>query len=82
MRSSGTRFEDRASKSGFENAQALWGEAKTKQEKGWLRPPFPITLEGKPFRRTRPQLNIAFRFGVAQSDNLRAARTYAALKLI
>ena len=41
MRSNSSRFSDRAKKSGFKSAQALWKEAVEQQGKGWLSPPFP-----------------------------------------
>ena len=36
-----SRFRGRAAKSGFKNAQLLWGESLQKLEKGWMLPPTP-----------------------------------------
>ena len=41
-------------------------------EKGWLNQPFPLCSDSKPFALNNPELNVAFRFGVEQSDKLRA----------
>ena len=67
-----SRFRDRASKSGFKNANALWSEALEQCEKGWLTRPFPLCSKGRPFVLENSKLNIAFRFGVAQGEKLRA----------
>ena len=40
--------------------------------KGWLTPPFPLTLDSSPFILRGESLNVAFRFGVEQADKLRA----------
>ena len=67
-----TRFADRASKSGFKNASALWAEALQQCEKGWLTQPFPLCDSKDSFVLQNPKLNIAFRFGVEQGAKLRA----------
>ena len=43
-----------------------------KCDKGWLNRPFPLCSEKGPYVLNNSQLNIAFRFGVEQSDKLRA----------
>ena len=58
--------------SGYKNAQTLRGEAIQHKEKGWLLPPSPLSTEASPLILQHPQLNVAFRFGVEQSNNLRA----------
>ena len=65
-------FSSRACKSGFKNGQALWDEALTQHQEGWLTAPFKLSSEGSPFTLSSPGLNIAFRFGVAQEGKLRA----------
>merc|ERR1712112_644887 len=55
-----SRFRDRASKSGFKNANALWSEALEQCEKGWLTRPFPLCSKGRPFVLENSKLNIAF----------------------
>ena len=68
-----SRFADRANKSGHKNAQVLWGEALSQCEKRWLNRPFPLCSSGKPCALQNKELNIAFRFGVEQSDKPRAS---------
>ena len=76
-----SRFSDRARKSGYKNAKALWSEAMGRCEKGWLNLPFPLCSANRPFVMNNPELRIAFRFGVGQSlklrgcDDLRHSRT-------
>ena len=65
-------FSSRACKSGFKNGQALWGEALAQHSAGWLTAPFQLSSEGSPFTLTSSEVNIAFRFGVAQAGKLRA----------
>ena len=48
------------------------GEALQKVGKGWLLPPTPLDLDGRPFTWRSSQFNISFRFGVEQADKLRA----------
>ena len=72
LKSTSTRFTDRARKSGNKNAEELWNEAMEQVNKGWLNLPTPLSTEQKPFVLHNPELNIAFRFGVEQSDKLRA----------
>ena len=67
-----SRFADRACKSGFKNAKALWDEALDQCKKGWLNHPFPLSTDEKPYVLSNPELNIAFRFGVEQGSKLRA----------
>ena len=71
-RTASKRFTERATKSGYENAQSLRGEAIRQTEKGRRIPPLPLSNEENPFVPKRSQMNVAFRFGVDQSDNLRA----------
>ena len=70
--STSSRFSDRASRSGFKNAQLLWDEAMGKTSKGWHTQAFPLSTTKAPFTLLDPQLNIAFRFGVQQPNKLRA----------
>ena len=72
LNSTSCRFTERAKKSGFKNAKALWDEAIEQCDKGWLNRPFPLCSEDRPFVLNNPELNIAFRFGVEQSSKLRA----------
>ena len=44
-----TRFRERAAKSGFKNSHVLWGDALQQVGKGWLMPPTPLDLDGRPF---------------------------------
>ena len=86
--SSGRRFRERASKSGFKNATPLWDEATLQVDKGWLTAPFPLASTSEPHTLKFPELNIAFRFGVEQADKLRAcddlchSRTNLACKVL
>ena len=72
LNSTTSRFSDRARKSGFKNAKALWDEALEQCEKGWLNRPFLLCSDDHPWVLTNPELNIAFRFGVKQGAKLRA----------
>ena len=72
MKTNFSRFQDSASKSGRVNAKALRGEALTQCEKGWLARPFPLCRDRRPCTLHNPELNVSFRFGVEESDNLRA----------
>ena len=72
LKSTGRRFSERAQKSGFKNAKHLWNEALEQQSKGWLTPPFPLATKGDPFTLRDEKLNVAFRFGVEQADEIRA----------
>ena len=72
MKTSASRFADRANKAGHENAKALRGEDLAQREKGWANRPFRLSLDRHPFVLNSPELNIAFRFGVEQIDKLRA----------
>lgn len=66
------RFSDWANKSGNKNITQLWVEAREQIPKGWMRHPMKLSTIGSPFALGNPQLNIAFRCGVEQSDKLRA----------
>ena len=45
LKTTASRFADRAKKSGFGNAKALWGEALEQCDKGRLNRPFPLCTE-------------------------------------
>ena len=66
------RFRERAAKSGWGNAEALWKEAAEQQPKGWLSAPVPLTASGRPIGQPKGGYNIVFRFGAEQADKLRA----------
>ena len=70
--SAGSRFRERAAKSGHKNSRLLWDEALAQVEKGWLLPPAELAEDGRPFGWRSANFNIAFRFGVLQQDKLRA----------
>ena len=66
------RFVERASHSVWANAPTLWAEAFEQVKKGWLGAPLPIDTLGNVATYAEGEANIAFRFGVAQGDKLRA----------
>ena len=66
------RFSKRANASGWLNSQQLWTEALEQTSAGWLGGPFPIDETGRLDLPDQPHPIIAFRFGVDQSDKLRA----------
>ena len=66
------RFLERSAHAGFANAEALWAEACEQVRMGWLGAPIPIDLSGNVATFEEGKTNIAFRFGVAQGDKLRA----------
>ena len=70
--SSRQRFMTRSRASGFLNAETLWNEAMGQVNKGWLAPPPPISADGSVATYENGPVNIAFRFGVNQTDKLRA----------
>ena len=65
-------FREMAQKSGYKNARPLWGESLAQSAQGWLTKPSPLSSSNEPFILRGPKLYIAFRFGVEQSDKLRA----------
>ena len=67
-----TRFRDRVAKSGFKNAKAFRGESLQQMEKGWVMPPTPLDMDGRPFTWRSSQFNISFRYGVEKAGKLRA----------
>ena len=71
-RSAASRFRERAPGSGKKDAQALWDEALTQGQKGWLSEPIPLAANGKPTTWKSERYNIAFRFGVSQAEKIRA----------
>ena len=71
-RSAAQRFRDRAARSGYKNAPALWDEAISQHNLGWLSPPIPLNADGRPTTWHSPHHNVAFRFGVEQAEKLRA----------
>lgn len=66
------RFRERAPKSGWKNAEALWKEAMEQHSMGWLAAPVPLNDSGRPTDQPSGNYNIVFRFGVEQADKLRA----------
>ena len=72
LKSSANRFSDMARKSGFKNAKAFWAEALDQCDKGWMSRPFPLCSERARARFPIRSLKLLFRFGVEQSNKLRA----------
>ena len=66
-----TRFMSRSLNAVSKKSQCLWDEALEQVNKGWLWPPEPLSPEGAFIARPEEECNIAFRFGVQQSDKLR-----------
>ena len=66
------RFTTRAKASGRLHATELWNEALEQTRAGWLDGPQPLLEDGSLLLPTPHQPIIAFRFGVDQSDKLRA----------
>ena len=66
------RFQERSAHSGMANAAVLWEEACEQVKKRWLGAPLPIDTLGNVATYEKGKTNIAFRFGVAQGDKLRA----------
>ena len=66
------RFRNRATRSGWKDANALWGEAMGQVNRGWLGEPLDVDLNGGLSAYPGESVNIAFRFGVRQLDKLRA----------
>ena len=54
------RFKERAAKSGYADAQVLWGEAQEQVGKGWLAPPVLLDESGGPRGWRPPQLQRRF----------------------
>ena len=71
-RSAAHRFRDFASRSGFKNGSALWGEATTQHKHGWRGAPIPLNADGRPTTWRSKRYNIAFRCGVDHAEKLRA----------
>ena len=72
FRSAAQRFRDRAARSGYKNGAALWGEAISQHNIGWLSDPIPLNADGRPTTWRSPRYNVAFLFGVEQAEKLRA----------
>ena len=71
-KSSSTRFQERAARSGFKNAPPIWEEEVSHAQPGWLSGPIPIDNSGSApwfFLRRR---EFPFRLGVGQNEKLRA----------
>ena len=64
------RFQERLKKNS-RHPQQLWDEAMTQVDKGWFSPPEPLDSSGNFIANPQEACNIAFRFGVLQSDKLR-----------
>ena len=71
QRSKTSRFKARAPRSIPRSAQELWDEAMQQVSKNWLCPPEPLDGNGNFLNNPTSPINIAFRFGVPQSDKLR-----------
>ena len=65
------RFKARAPRSVSRSSQQLWDEALQQAEAGWLSPPELLDSDGNFKDNPNEKCNIAFRFGVSQSDKLR-----------
>ena len=66
------RFLERPARSGFKDAQRLWGESQVMVGAGWLGDPIPIPSSGL-LPDIHPEgVNIALRVGVEQAGKLRA----------
>ena len=70
--SSQQRFTERAAKSGYKDANALWDEAMEQCQKGWIHGKFPLKESMKPEGFRGRAVNVAFLSGVSQDDKLRA----------
>ena len=66
-----TRFVSRARRSSAKNAAALWNEAMSQVQEGWLTPPEILDTAGNFANDPLTPCNVAFRFGVQQEDKLR-----------
>ena len=66
-----SRFQERASESGFENAHLLRGEALVHHQDGWVTAPSPLSTSAEPFILKNTAISVAFRCGVEQSEKLR-----------
>ena len=65
------RFRARAPRSTSRSSFKLWEEAMSQVDEGWLCEPEPLDSDGNYRDRPLSKCNIAFRFGVEQSDKLR-----------
>ena len=70
--SSSKRFRERARASGYRNADALWEDALSHVQEGWLSRPAEFPPDGDIDFSTGGANNAAFRFGVSQGEKLRA----------
>lgn len=70
--SSTARFRERGAESGGKHGPLIRREATGKAMDGCLLPPNPLSDEGKPLEWRSKRYNISVRFGVLQSDKLRA----------
>ena len=66
-----SRFKARAPRAQSRHSQVLWDEALEQVAKGWLEKPLPLDNNGNFRDNPTDPINIAFRFGVSQSDKLR-----------
>ena len=66
------RFKERARHCGTKDAQVLRGEAIDQGGKDWLSEPIPIAADGEASTWRSNSFNVAFRFGVAQAEKIRA----------
>ena len=67
-----SRFDTRAKSSGWIRGDALWTEALSQVEKGWLDAPIPLVSSAGSLYLGADRVNAAFRFAVIQMDNVRA----------
>ena len=69
--SSPHRLKTRSPRAVSRHAEQLWAEALKQVDEGWLTPPGPLGANSHFLDRPRGECNIAFRFGVEQTDKLR-----------
>ena len=71
------RFSERAIKSGFKNAQALWDEALDQQRNGWVDQDPPLSATADPIALGDPALNVVSRLGLSKRASFAIATTSA-----
>ena len=65
------RFRSRVPRANSRSPHELWEEAMKQVDKKWLGPPEPLDENGNFTESPSGRINIAFRFGVSQTDKLR-----------
>ena len=73
------RFRERSRASGIRNAEALWEEALSQVQEGWLIQPAEFSPDGDIEFFPEGATDSAFRFGVSQGGNLGRAMTSGAI---